>query len=42
VVDRPAGGTQAQRTYTDVLATYATYSAVRTKYATYSALLAGP
>jgi len=42
VVDRPAGGTQAQRTYTDVIATYATYSAVRTKYATYSALLAGP
>lgn len=42
VVDRPAGGSQAQRTYVDILANFATYDAVRAHYATYTALLAGP
>lgn len=42
VVDMPVGGSQATRTYTDVLAQNVSYAAIRTKYATYSALLAGP
>lgn len=42
VVDRPAGGTQAQRTYVDVLVDNATYAVVMSKYPTYLELLAGP
>lgn len=42
VTDAPVGGTQAQRTYVDVLAGFATYAAVSAKYPTYLALLAGP
>jgi hypothetical protein len=41
VVARPEGGTQAERTYTDVLAENASYGALRTRYATYFDLLAG-
>lgn len=41
VVDRPAGGLQAQFTYADVLANHASYSEVYSRYASYSALLAG-
>lgn len=41
VVDRPAGGTQADRTYVDLLS-YPTYSALQAAYPTYAALLAGP
>ena len=40
VVDRPAGGLQAQFTYADVLAAHATYSQVKTRYNTYANLLA--
>jgi hypothetical protein len=40
VVDRPAGGLQAQFTYADVLADHATYALVRSRYNTYSDLLA--
>jgi hypothetical protein len=42
VVDRPAGGSQSERTYVDVLAQFSTYAAVRNSYANYTALLAGP
>lgn len=42
VVDRPAGGSQSQRTYTDILAGYASYAAVQAQYPSYLALLAGP
>lgn len=42
VVDRPAGGSQSARTYTDVLADYGTYSAVQAGYRSYADLLAGP
>lgn len=41
VIDRPAGGTQAQRTYIDLLA-YPTYTALQAAYPDYLALLAGP
>lgn len=40
VVDRPAGGLQAQFTYADVLADHATYADVKSRYTTYSDLLA--
>jgi hypothetical protein len=39
-VDRPVGGQQAQWTYADVLARYATYNAVKAAYLTYNDLLA--
>jgi hypothetical protein len=42
VVDRPAGGSQAERTYVDVLAGFSSYTALRNAYPTYLALLAGP
>lgn len=42
VVSRPVGGTQSQRTYTDVLATYTTYTQVQAAYSSYLNLLAGP
>lgn len=42
VVDRPEGGTQAERTYADVVADYSTYADVMTAYSTYFDLLAGP
>lgn len=41
VVDAPIGGTQAQRTYVDLL-TYPTYTALDTAYVSYTALQAGP
>jgi hypothetical protein len=41
VVGRPAGGIQAQRTYADLVAGFATYQAVLTRYATYTAVLTG-
>lgn len=41
VVDRPAGGTQADRTYADLL-TYATYASLQAAYSTYQDLLSGP
>lgn len=41
VVDRPAGGTQADRTYADLLV-YASYSALQASYATYQDVLSGP
>lgn len=40
-VARPAGGSQSQRTYTDLLV-YPTYSALQAAYVDYAALLAGP
>lgn len=40
VVDRPAGGLQAQFTYADVLAAHSTYTQVKTRYNTYANLLA--
>lgn len=42
IVSRPAGGTQAQRTYADVLAGSLSYTAVKANYPTYLELLAGP
>lgn len=42
VVDRPVGGSQAQRTWPDVPAAYASWTAVKAHYSTWSALLAGP
>jgi hypothetical protein len=42
VVDRPAGGSQSERTYTDVLAQFSSYTALRNAYSSYTALLAGP
>jgi hypothetical protein len=41
VVDRPIGGTQAERTYADLL-DFPTYGALLSAYATYGDLLAGP
>jgi hypothetical protein len=41
VVDRPAGGSQSQRTYTDLLV-FPTYAALQDAYVDYAALLAGP
>lgn len=41
VVDRPAGGLQAERTYDTVLADFASYTAVKNAYATYTDLLTG-
>lgn len=41
VVDAPAGGQQAQRTYATVLAAFATYTAVKARYSTYNNLLTG-
>lgn len=40
VVDRPAGGSQSQRTYADVLNAFATYADVLAAYSTYAELLA--
>lgn len=42
VVARPAGGSQAERTYVDVLTDNATYADLLVKYPSYLALLAGP
>lgn len=42
VVDRPVGGSQSQRTWADVIATYATWNDVTAAYPTWTALLAGP
>lgn len=42
VVDRPVGGSQAQRTWADIPAAYATWAAVKARYPTWAALLAGP
>jgi hypothetical protein len=42
VVDQPVGGTQSQRTWTDVVADYSTWSQVKAHYPTWAALLAGP
>lgn len=41
VVDRPAGGSQAQRSYVDLLQ-FASYQALQAAYPSYTALLAGP
>lgn len=41
VVDRPVGGTQAARTYVDLL-DYSTYASLQAAYGSYTALLAGP
>lgn len=41
VVERPSGGSQAQRTYSDLLV-YPTYTALRSAYASYLDLLGGP
>lgn len=41
VVDRPSGGTQADRVYSDLLI-YANYAALQTAYPDYQSLLAGP
>lgn len=40
-IDRPVGGSQAQRTYVDLLS-YPTYAALQAAYPSYTALLAGP
>jgi len=42
VVDRPAGGSQSERTYIDLLAQFSSYAALRNAYPSYTALLAGP
>lgn len=42
VVDAPAGGSQSERTYVDVLVDNATYADLMTRYPSYLALLAGP
>ena len=42
VTARPVGGTQAERTYTDLIATFATYGAVQAAYDSYFDVLAGP
>ncbi|NUT08182.1 MAG: hypothetical protein HOV76_32415 [Hamadaea sp.] len=42
VVDQPVGGTQAQRQYTDVLATFTSYTTMKAAYTNYLSLLAGP
>lgn len=41
-VDRPVGGSQALRTYVDVLADNSTYASLMTRYSSYFNLLAGP
>lgn len=41
VVDRPAGGTQAERTYADLLV-YASYTELQAAYSDYQSLLSGP
>jgi hypothetical protein len=41
VVDRPVGGSQAERTYVDLL-DFPTYTALAAAYPTYTALMAGP
>jgi hypothetical protein len=41
VVDRPAGGSQAQRTYADLLS-FASYQSLEAAYSDYTHLLAGP
>jgi hypothetical protein len=41
VVDRPAGGSQSERTYADLLV-FPSYTALKTAYPTYAATLAGP
>ena len=41
VVDRPAGGSQAQRTYVDLLE-YPTYASLLAAYPTYLSVLSGP
>jgi hypothetical protein len=42
VVDRPSGGSQSQRAWTDVVAAYGTWADVKTHYATWSSVNAGP
>lgn len=42
VVDRPAGGTQAERTWADVMVDYATWADVMAAHPTWLSLLAGP
>jgi hypothetical protein len=42
VVNRPAGGSQATRTWTDVKITYNTWTDVKAAYPTWFALLTGP
>ncbi|MCU1617201.1 MAG: hypothetical protein JWO98_4741 [Frankiales bacterium] len=42
VVDRPAGGSQAERTLADIYADYATLADVRAAYTNLTAVLAGP
>lgn len=42
VVDRPAGGSQSQRSYADLLAAYSTYPTLDAAYPNYTAMLAGP
>lgn len=42
IVGRPAGGAQAEWTYTDILVGYPTYSALQAAFPTAPALLAGP
>jgi hypothetical protein len=41
VIDRPAGGSQSQRTFVDLL-DYPTLAALQAKYSSFTALLAGP
>jgi hypothetical protein len=41
VVDRPSGGTQADRTYSDLLS-YSTYADLQAAYTDYQAVLSGP
>lgn len=42
VVDRPAGGSQAQRTWVDVIAAYGSWNAVMAAYRTWQDELTGP
>jgi hypothetical protein len=42
VVDRPVGGTQAERTYLDLLVSHSSYAELPASYGSYFALLAGP
>jgi hypothetical protein len=42
VVDRPVGGSQSERTWVDVLASYGSWTDVMTAYDTWADLLAGP
>jgi hypothetical protein len=41
-VDRPAGGVQSSRTWSDILAGYGSWSAVLAQYKTWGDLLTGP